>query len=206
MSTEALERVLRRAGINRAPTEVCDLCAGVLPEPHRHLLDTEHGDLCCACQACCLLFAAHAGSDDQHRHYRLVPDKRMRLGAVPTAALGVPVGLAFFVRHADGAVIAHYPSPIGATQWEVDADAWRDVVESCDPLEHLQPDVEALLVNTARGADEHWLVPIDDCYRLIALVRHEWRGWTGGSQVWPLIQDFFAQLDTRPHGRSPGRG
>ena len=41
------------------------------------------------------------------------------------AELGVPVGLAFFVLADDGAVVAHYPSPIGATEWDVDADAWR---------------------------------------------------------------------------------
>jgi hypothetical protein len=54
--------------------------------------------------------------------------------------------------------------------------------------------VEALLVNTARGAAECWIVPIDDCYRLVALLRREWRGLSGGSRVWEEVRTFFAGL------------
>jgi hypothetical protein len=62
----------------------------------------------------------------------------------------------------------------------------------------MAPAVQALLVDTARGADEHWLVPIDDCYRLVALIRREWRGLSGGSTVGPAVEAFFAGLvDTR---------
>ena len=54
-------------------------------------------------------------------------------------------------------------------------------------LGELEPDVEALLVNRARGAREHWLVPIDDCYSLVGLIRTRWRGLTGGREVWEQI-------------------
>jgi hypothetical protein len=174
--------------------ERCDLCSAPVPPGHRHLLDTERGEAMCACQACSLLFVRDAAS---RGHYRLVPQRRLRLAAVATQALGVPVGLAFFVARGDGPVVAHYPSPAGATQWEVDPAAWRDVVERCPALGDLEPEVEALLVNTARGARQHWLVPIDDCFRLVAVVRREWRGLSGGSRVWPEIERFFAELTER---------
>lgn len=147
----------------------------------------------CLCQACALLFAKDAAS---RGHYRLIPERRIRLAPLSTAALGVPVGLAFFVpRGAE--VIAHYPSPLGATEWEVDRAAWQEVVASCPQLAELRPDVEALLVNTAHSRSDHWIVPVDDCFRLVAVVRREWRGLSGGGTVWPAIAGFFDELTER---------
>ena len=192
MTTGALERVIRRAGTRRAEAaEHCDLCNVPVPAGHRHLLDTERGEVMCACQACSLLFVRDAASEG---HYRLVPQRRIRLAPVSTEALGVPVGLAYFVVRTDGAVVAHYPSPAGPTQWEVDAEAWRDLVDRCAELRSLQTDVEALLVNTARGQQHHWIVPIDDCFRVVAVVLREWKGLSGGSRVWPELERFFAEL------------
>jgi hypothetical protein len=142
-----------------------------------------------------MLFQQEAASDG---HYRLVPRRRLRLPAVSTEGLGVPVGLAFFVPRSADTVDAHYPSPAGPTRWEVDPDAWRDVVASCPQLADLSSDVEALLVNTTRDRHEHWLVPIDDCFALVALVRREWRGLSGGTRVWQEIDRFFAALCEQP--------
>lgn len=191
MSAGALERVIRRAAARRA-AERCDLCAAELPSDHRHLLDTAREAVLCACQPCSLLFDRDAASEG---HYRLVPRRRARLPEVPTQALGVPVGLAFFVPRADGTVLAHYPSPAGPTRWAVDPAAWRDVVAARPELRGLAPEVEALLVNTVRGNREYWLVPIDDCFRLVAVVRREWRGLSGGDRVWPEIDRFFSELN-----------
>jgi hypothetical protein len=196
VSTGALERVLRRTRTDREQAAACDLCAARIAADHRHLLDTDNGGLLCACRPCSMLFEPGAQTTSSNRHYRLVPQRRTRLAAVPTGGLGVPVGLAFFVRHRDGAVVAHYPSPMGATQWEVDAEAWSEVVDACPPLGQLRPDVEAFLINTARGAGEYWLVPIDECFRLVALIRREWRGWSGGATVWRQIEEFFNRLGT----------
>jgi hypothetical protein len=74
---------------------------------------------------------------------------------------------------------------------------WQALVERWPMLGEMEPLVEALLVNTARGADERWLVPLDDCYRLVALIRREWRGLSGGRQVWPEISRFFEELAPR---------
>ena len=171
--------------------ERCDLCAVELPDQHRHLLDTDRREIRCVCQACSLLFNREAASDG---HYRLVPRRRLRLPDVPTDGSGRAGRPGLLRPPLDGTVDAHYPSPAGATRWEVDQAAWRDVVARCPPLADMTPEVEALLVNIARGHSEHWLVPIDDCFALVTLVRREWRGLSGGTRVWPEIDRFFAAL------------
>ena len=194
--TGALQRLIRRPAARAAEVdEHCDLCSAAVPENHRHVLDEQRDELLCACQACTLLFQRDAAGGG---HYRLVPDRRSRLPELSPSELGVPVGLAYFVRQRDGSVDAHYPSPMGATRWDVDEGTWRRMEERCAALRNLEPGVQALLLNTARGAKEHWIVPIDDCYRLVAIVRREWKGLSGGSEVWPAIARFFAGLDRRP--------
>lgn len=195
MTAGAFERIVRGAGTRRqTAAEHCDLCAEPVPEEHRHLLDTRRGEALCACQACSLLFDRDAASSG---HYRLVPRRRRLLAPVPTEVLGIPVGLAFFVPRTDGTVLAHYPSPAGPTRWEVDAAAWREVADHRPELRDLAADVEALLVNTVRGRPRHWIVPIDDCFRLVAIVREHWTGLSGGSRVWPEIERFFDALEER---------
>ncbi|MFF6998912.1 DUF5947 family protein [Streptomyces sp. NPDC008313] len=193
MTGGALARVIRRAAEeSAAAAEACDLCRAPVADDHRHLYDTGREEVLCACRPCTLLFVKDAASGG---HYRLVPRRRVRLPEVPADALGVPVGLAFFVRRADGTVTAHYPSPLGATRWEVGAEAWRDTVAGCPELGTLETDVEALLVNTARGARHHWIVPVDDCFRMVAVVRREWKGLSGGDALWPAVERFFGQLE-----------
>ncbi|PRX50995.1 hypothetical protein B0I33_101147 [Prauserella shujinwangii] len=195
MRSAALERVVRSANTGRAEAgERCDLCAEPVPGDHRHLLDTAVREPRCCCRACSILFSREAASDG---HYRLLPTRRTRLPDVPAGALGVPVGLAYVVVGDDGGVLAHYPSPVGATRWDVDPAAWRSVLDRVPALRELAPETEALLVNTARGAREHWLVPLDDCFRLVAVVRREWRGLSGGGTVWREIERFFTELTER---------
>jgi hypothetical protein len=189
MSTGALARLARRPPVRRDGPR-CELCGLGLAERHRHLLDEERDEPLCVCRACSLLFEREAAG---RGHYRLVPETRRRLDGVPVD-LGIPVGLAYVVRGLDGTVVAHHPSAIGTTRHEVDPATWAEVERRRPELAAMAPAVQALLVDTARGADEHWLVPIDDCYRLVALVRREWRGLSGGSSVWPAVEGFFAEL------------
>jgi hypothetical protein len=199
-ATGALARLVRSAADRPVrPEENCDLCAQPVPEDHRHLVDTGRDEVLCACRPCALLFAKDPASEG---HYRLVPRRRVRLAPVSTEPLGVPVGLAYFVPREDGSVLAHYPSPAGATRWEADASAWRQVVAECPQLGTLAADVEALLVNTARGRPQHWIVPVDDCLRMVAVVRREWRGLSGGSRVWPAVERFFDDLSAGPPSMS----
>ncbi|MGW1162340.1 DUF5947 family protein [Streptomyces sp. NPDC002519] len=195
MTSGALARVIRSAADRRPDAEFCDLCGAEVVSGHRHLFDTTGETVLCACRPCSLLFVEEGTSEGR---YRLVPQRRVRLPPVDTQGLGVPVGLAFFVRHTDDTVTAHLPSPAGATRWEADRAAWRDVVSGCPQLATLQADVEALLVNTAHSARHHWIAPVDDCFRMVAIVRREWRGLSGGSRVWPAVEQFFAELTEQP--------
>ncbi|MFH8803367.1 DUF5947 family protein [Streptomyces sp. NPDC017936] len=197
-----LRRVARRAaradGRHDRP-QSCDLCAEPLPPgpAHRHVLQLATGGVSCACRACAVLFdhgAASAGG------YRLLPRERRRLDGCRIddavwAGLGVPVSLAFFTRSEEtGEVTAAYPSPLGALRATVPADSWQEV-ERCHPdLPDSVTDVRALLVRRARGAGEHWLVPLDDCFRLVAVVRAHWKGLDGGPEVRQRVEDFFGAL------------
>jgi hypothetical protein len=64
-------------------------------------------------------------------------------------------------------------------------------------LDTLQPDTEALLVDRSRGARRHWLVPIDDCYALVGLIRTHWSGLSGGERVWSETAAFLQRLQDR---------
>jgi hypothetical protein len=61
----------------------------------------------------------------------------------------------------------------------------------------MERDVEALLVNRVRGARQHFLVPMDECYSLVGLIRMRWRGLSGGREVWEEIERFFEGLRER---------
>jgi hypothetical protein len=198
LGSSRLRGLAQRAVQERqAALEQCELCKEVIPPNHRHLLDLRSGDLMCACQACKILFdRKEAGAG----HYRLVPDRRLRiedfrLDDESWAALEIPVDMAFFFNSTRAErVSAFYPSPAGPTESLLRFDAWKDLEQANPILLSLEPDVEALLVNRARGARDYFVVPIDDPYRLVALIRGRWRGLTGGQEVWEEIEGFFARL------------
>jgi hypothetical protein len=136
-------------------------------------------------------------------HYRQVPDRRLRLEDfvledLVWEQLRIPVDMAFFFySSAAGRVMAFYPSPMGATESRLELTAWDQITQPNPVLETMEADVEALLVNRAREKRGHWLVPIDDCYRLVAVIRTRWRGFSGGKEVWLEIERFFEDLDRR---------
>jgi len=178
------------------------MCAGAVGPEHRHVWDEQDGELICACPPCSLLFVREAAGGGR---YQLVPTHGRRLTGLSADGLGVPVGLVFFVKQRDGRVLGHYPGPLGATESGIDPDAWRAVEARVPALAELTPHVEALLLwtGTPRSGDQQWVVPVDDCYRLVALIRRHWTGMSGGSAVWREIAGFFDDLGRR-HGRPSG--
>jgi hypothetical protein len=198
-----LLQVVRAGGREREREQVeeqCELCGEPIPPEHRHLVDLKSRELMCACRACTILFDSGAAGGG---HFRLVPDRRLRLGEFQMddlrwAALQIPVDMAFFFRNSEAdRVMAFYPSPAGPTESLLELEAWEELERENPVLTSLEPDVEALLVNRARGAREYYVVPIDDCYLLVALIRTRWRGFTGGAEVWDAIEDFFGGLRDR---------
>jgi hypothetical protein len=73
-------------------------------------------------------------------------------------------------------------------------EAWAQVVADNPRLRELESDVEALLVNRVGAAREYYLAPIDECYKLVGLIRSNWRGLSGGTEVWRAIAVFFKEL------------
>jgi hypothetical protein len=100
----------------------------------------------------------------------------------------------FFHSSAAGRVIALYPSPAGATESLLDLESWNEIVENNPVLRELEPDTEALLVNRIRNQSESYLLPIDECYKLVGLIRTHWHGLSGGTQMWEAIGNFFEEL------------
>lgn len=183
-----------------APSEHCELCGEPIPPAHRHLVESIRRELKCVCQACSILFSREAASQGK---YLLVPDRRLyladfQLDDAQWAGLQIPVGLAFFFHSTPaGNPVAIYPSPLGPTESLLDLNTWGELEARNPVLCGMKPDVEALLVNRARDAREHFLVPIDECYRLVGLVRQHWRGLGGGQEIWRELAAFFAALRQR---------
>ena len=46
----------------------------------------------------------------------------------------------------------------------------------------------------SRGARQQWIVPIDECYALVGLIRTRWRGFTGGAEVWEELQRLSSDM------------
>jgi hypothetical protein len=202
---------LRRFVRQRVPLERCELCGKGLAPEHAHLVRPEHRQLVCACDACAVLFAGSGAST-----YKRVPRGITRLADFVLTdeqwdALTVPIDLAFFLHSSPaGQVVAVYPSPAGATESLLHLEAWDDIAAGHPRLRALEPDVEALLVNRVRRREEgstarYLVVPIDECYRLVGLIRRSWRGLSGGPVVWGEIAEFFAALEARADSRSERR-
>jgi len=189
---------LRRLASRTGPDQRCELCGAPLPAEHRHLLEVASRAISCGCQACALLFGSQAAA-----RYRLVPTRvrllpGFRMSDEEWDALLVPVGMAFFhFSTPAGRVVALYPSPAGATESLLTLESWR-ALEAANPvLGCLEADVEALLVNRVGLARDAFAAPIDECFRLVGIIRSRWKGLSGGTEVWAAIETFFAELRSR---------
>lgn len=101
-----------------------------------------------------------------------------------------------------------YPSPAGATESLLPLETWEEIVNLNPSLKDMESDVEALLVNRighSRGftRPEYYLAPIDECYKLVGLIRGHWQGFSGGAEVWQEIAGFFEALRARSGGGAP---
>jgi len=198
----AREESVRTETAEDEAAERCDLCGAVIPpDPeHRHLMEVATREILCVCRPCSILFDREAASEGR---YRLVPDRISNLESFQMTeaqweGLRVPVDMAFFFYNTPAEkVVAYYPSPMGPTESLLELETWEDLEARNPVLETMERDVEALLVNRARGASDHLLVPMDECYKLVGLIRTRWRGFSGGREVWDDISGFFEGLKRR---------
>lgn len=209
MSSETLSQrnsafaTLRRFARTRAAVERCELCSLELAARHQHLIELADRKLVCACDACAILFA-NTGSGK----YKRVPRQSLalpefRLSDMQWENLLIPINMAFFFHNSQtGKVAAIYPSPAGATESLLMLEAWEEIVSENPILKNMESDVEALLVKrvsrmgeqSEQSSAEYYIVPIDECYKLVGLIRAHWRGLSGGATVWEEIRQFFADL------------
>ena len=189
---------LRRFARPRAAEERCELCSAPLGPEHDHLVELTNRRLACACEPCAILFSNQGAARYRRvpRRVAFLPD--FRLTDVAWEGLQLPINLAFFMHNsAAGRVVAFYPSPAGATESLVPLEAWQALADDNPVLRELEPDVEALLVNRVGTAREHYRVGIDQCYKLVGLIRMHWRGFSGGPAIWEEIARFFGGLKER---------
>ena len=179
------------------------MCSRELAAEHEHLVEPANRKLICACGACAILFEGQSGTKYKRVPREVLFLRDFQLTDAQWEGLMIPIEMAFFFKSSpQGKVIALYPSPAGPTESLLSLDSWDDILQGNSALTAMRDDVTALLVNRVghvRGASpaEYYLVPIDECYKLVGLIRAHWRGLSGGTEVWREIAAFFASLKKR---------
>ena len=178
--------------------ERCELCSADIYADHPHLLDIKIRKIMCSCEPCAILFSSQAT-----KNYNRIPrDARLLKGFEFSDSqwdsLAIPINMAFFcIRGGAAQPTAFYPSPAGATESLLSLESWQEIVKQNPILKNMTPEVEALLVNRVTQPHDYYLAPIDECYRLVGLIRSKWRGFSGGTEVWQAIGNFFMSLRER---------
>ena len=180
-----------------APAEFCDLCSTPLAARHQHLVEEASRKLVCACEACAILF------NDRGQKYLRVPRRvkvlrEFRMSDSQWDGLMIPIGIAFLFQNSTlNRVMALYPSPAGPVESLLTLDAWEEIANQNPEIHTIESDVEGLLVYRVGTAREHYIVPIDEFFRLIGLIRLKWKGFSGGMEMWQEIGKFLEGLKER---------
>jgi hypothetical protein len=204
-STQPSFASLRRFVRSQPEVERCDLCGLPLAPDHQHLVEPNARKLVCSCDACAILFSGSGSA-----RYRRVPRRieflsNFQISDEQWENLHLPINLAFFYHNSPAQrVIAMFPSPAGATESLLTLESWNDIIAANPSLHDLEPDVEALLVDRISDRRNYWRVPIDECYKLVGLIRAHWRGLSGGTAVWGEITGFFDQLRAKSSSNGDG--
>lgn len=195
-ATNIATRPLNGSSSAAPAVELCDLCGKPVDHDHRHLLHLVDRRILCTCESCLAL----RGGDPELRPTgtRTLWLDGFRLSDETWASFDIPIGLAFFIdSSASGGVVALYPSPAGATESELQPDTWRDLRSENPVLMGLEADAEALIVNRMAEPHQFAIAPIDECYRLVGLIKVNWDGISGGSGPERAIAGFFAELEEK---------
>jgi hypothetical protein len=197
-SLTALRQFVRK----RRAEEVCELCSIEIAHEHQHLIEPAAHKLICACDACAMLFSNQSGTKYKRVPRRIRFLSEFQMSEAQWEGLMIPIELAFFFRNgSSGRISAFYPGPAGATESLLSLETWDEIERQNPTLAAMEPEVEALIANrvgATRGiAAQYYVAPIDECYKLVGLIRLNWHGLSGGTEVWREVGAFFASLRER---------
>jgi Fe-S cluster biogenesis protein NfuA/nitrite reductase/ring-hydroxylating ferredoxin subunit len=171
----------------------CELCPVGLSERHQHLLNLVERRIVCVCATC---WSLHSGDPE----YRATGGRTLWLDDFALddeawSGFQIPIGLAFMMKSGlDGEMVTLYPSPAGVTEAELDALAWTRMSTDNPVLEDLVPDAEALIINRLADPPQHVIAPLDECYRLVGMIKSRWSGISGGPELTATVDEFFGGL------------
>ena len=199
---DVLARIRASRGAPQPAGERCEMCSEAIADEHQHVVNLEGRQLMCVCRGCYLLFT----DTEAELRFRAIPDRYLAfpdfaLDRRAWEALQIPVGLAFFFHNSTlDRTVAFYPGPAGATESELDLQAWNDIRTADGRVDAIAADTEALLVRIPdddAASPQAYLVPIAACYEFVGRLRMMWRGFDGGQDVRNYIDEFFEMLDDR---------
>ena len=198
--------VLRQFARRPRTAERCELCSLEIASQHPHLIEPVARKLVCSCDACALLFSGRAGS-----RYKRVP-RQVRLLAnfqmsdAQWDSLMIPINMAFFFHSSpDDASGGHVSQPGGrdrivAVAGSLERDRSRKI-RSWKKWSRTSKRYWSIASVTRAGFTqaEYYLLPIDQCYKLVGLIRSQWRGFSGGMEVWQQMRVSSANLRSKRH-------
>ena len=186
----------RPAAPREPSTATCELCPIGIGEDHRHLLHLVERRIVCVCETC---WSMRSG-DPEFRPpgVRTLWLEDFVMPHDVWTAFQIPIGLAFLMRSSvSGGVVALYPSPVGATESELELTAWDALCAANPILDQMEPDAEALIVNRTTDPHQYAIVPVDQCYTMVGLIKSRWEGISGGRGVEDAVGEFFERVRAR---------
>jgi Fe-S cluster biogenesis protein NfuA len=171
----------------------CELCPVGLGDNHRHLLHLTERRIICVCETC---WSVHSG-DPEYRPTggRTVWLEDFVLDDEAWSGFQIPIGLAFMLHSSlTDDMVTLYPSPAGVTEAELDTLAWARMTSDNPILHDLVPDAEALIISRLGGRPQYAIAPLDECYRLVGMIKERWSGISGGPELTATVAEFFDGL------------
>jgi hypothetical protein len=171
----------------------CELCPISLAEDHRHLLNLVERRIICVCETC---WSMRSG-DAEYRPTggRTVWLDDFVLDDETWSSFQIPIGLAFMMRSGlTDDMVTMYPSPAGVTESELDTLAWTRMTADNPILDRLEPDAEALIISRLGANPQYAIAPLDQCYKLVGMIKSRWSGISGGPELTATVDEFFEGL------------